>query len=365
MEAPTGVSLTNGAFFVPGLVSIIIPVYNSERHLIPCLESAIGQSYENIELLLIDDGSTDGSGELCDGYARLDSRIHVEHCNNGGPASARNTGIAKSKGEFLFFLDSDDRIEKNAIRLIMENQQRTQADLVIADFTIEHSGVQDANSKFLFPEDTLLLRRDVVARTVEYLKKPTAYTFLTYVWGKLFRASIFKDKSVVFNTELRIFEDIDLNIRYLSYAGSASYIKSKLYIYTGYPNSGATVSGLQRYPLGYTFALHTIKKFLDACGVPATVVREKIGNAHVYFAIRIMVALFRYGQRISVWKTRELISTIVNNPELRNNLEYYSPARGDSRSLPQLIRWKLTVIIMAVCMYKARRTRFSLSKGVV
>lgn len=344
---------------VPGLVSIVVPVYNSERHLASCIESAIGQTYENIELLLIDDGSTDGSGKLCDDYARRDSRIHVEHCSNQGPASARNTGIARSNGEFLFFLDSDDRIEKDAIRLLTESQERTQADLVIGDFTIKRFGVEDADSRFLFPQDTLLLREDVIARTLEYLKRPTAYAFLTYVWGKLFRASTIKDNDVLFNPELRIFEDIDLNVRYLRYADSVSYIKNKLYIYTSYPNTGATVSGIHAYPLGYTPALNTIRTFLSASGVPAASVQREIGNAHVYFAIRIMIALFARDQQISLWKTHRLISTIANDPDLRSNLEYYSPANGDSRIIPQLVRLKLAAIIMAVCLYKARRRRRS------
>ena len=356
MEAQIEVRLANGP--LPGLVSIIVPVYNSERHLPSCIESAIGQSYENIELLLIDDGSTDGSGKLCDDYALGDCRIHVEHANNGGPASARNMGIAQSKGEFLFFLDSDDRIERNAIRLLVDNQQRTRADLVIGDFTIRHCGVQVADSTFLLPEDALLLRRDIIARTLEYLKKPTAYAFLTYVWGKLFRASIIKDKKVFFNPGLRIFEDIDLNVRYLHHAGSVSYVKNKLYVYTSYPNPG-----IPAYPLGYKPALNTIHTFLSTCGVPAPTLQRDIGNAHVYFAIRIMVALFRRGQRISIWRTRALISTIVDDPDLRNSLKYYNPARGDSWTIPKLVRLKLVMVIMAVCLYKARGRRSSASRS--
>lgn len=134
---------------MPGLVSIVIPVYNCATQLVACIESAIGQSYENIELLLVDDGSTDSSGTRCDEYARRDHRIHVEHSSNRGPASARNLGIAKSTGEFLFFLDADDRIEKNAMSLLMENWERTQSDLVIGDSTIECAEARNPASQFL------------------------------------------------------------------------------------------------------------------------------------------------------------------------------------------------------------------------
>ncbi len=354
MEVQAGAS---GAL-MPGLVSIVIPVYNCASQLVSCIESAIGQSYEKIELLLVDDGSTDSSGARCDEYARRDSRIHVEHSSNSGPASARNLGIAKSTGEFLFFLDADDRIERNAMTLLMENWERTQSDLVIGDFTIECAEARNSVSQFLYPEDALFLKQDIVSRTLDYLKKPTAFAFLTYVWGKLFRASIIRGKRLLFNPELRIFEDIDFNVRYLCHADSASYLRNKLYTYTNSLDSGATTYGLSAYPLGYKPALNGIRTLLIASSVPATKVQRAVGNAHVYFAIRTMIALFRHGQRTSIWKKRRVISQIVNDVDLRDNLEYYSPAKGDSKTIPGLIRLKLTSIIVAVCLYKVNKGRF-------
>jgi glycosyltransferase involved in cell wall biosynthesis len=346
----------------PGVVSIVIPVYNCAPQLVTCIESAIGQSYTNVELLLVDDGSTDSSGKLCDEYARLDSRIHVEHSSNRGPASARNLGIAKSTGEFLFFLDADDRIEKNAINLLMENWERTQSDLVIGDFTIERPGARSSASQFLYQEDALFLKHDIVSRTLEYLKKPTAFAFLTYVWGKLFRASIVRGKGVLFNPELRIFEDIDFNVRYLGHADSASYIRNKLYRYTNSLDSGATTHGLSAEPLGFKPALDGIQKFLIASGVAETKVQGAVGNAIVYFAIRTMIALFMHGQRVSLWKKHQAISQLVNDVDIRDNLEYYSPAKGDSKIIPALIRLKLTSIIVAICLYKVNKKLFSKSQ---
>jgi glycosyltransferase involved in cell wall biosynthesis len=358
MDSVMEVQARAGGTLMPGLVSIVIPVYNCVPQLVACIESAIGQSYENIELLLVDDGSTDSSGTRCDEYARRDSRIHVEHSSNRGPASARNLGIVKSTGEFLFFLDADDRIEKNAMSLLTENWQRTQSDLVIGDFTIERLEAKNSVSQFLYPEDALFLKQDIVSRTLEYLKKPTAFAFLTYVWGKLFRASIIRDKRVLFNPELRIFEDIDFNVRYLGHANSASYLRNKLYRYTNSLDSGATTYGLSAYPLGYKPALDGIQTLLIASSVPATKVQSAVGNARVYFAIRTMIGLFRHGQRMSLWKKRQVISQIVNDVDLRDSLEYYSPAKGDSKTIPGLIRLKLISIIVAICLYKVNKGRF-------
>src|SRR3989344_4490948 len=113
---------------IKGMVSVIIPIYNSENYLQKCVESVIKQSYAKIEILLINDGSTDNSGKLCDAYAFQDRRILVIHKKNGGPSDARNIGIENSKGELIFFIDADDFIENNAIELLMEKYRKHGAD---------------------------------------------------------------------------------------------------------------------------------------------------------------------------------------------------------------------------------------------
>ena len=97
------------------LISVIVPVYNVEQYLTKCLESIVSQTYTNLEILLIDDGSTDGSGEICDRFASKDSRISVIHKANGGVSTARNLGMELCTGEYIMFVDADDYLSKNAI----------------------------------------------------------------------------------------------------------------------------------------------------------------------------------------------------------------------------------------------------------
>ena len=120
--------------FVTDLVSVIVPVYNGEKYLRKCIESIINQTYANIEIILINDGSTDNSGVMCDSYAHSDNRIRVIHTQNNGPAAARNIGIENSKGEFVFFVDADDFIENNALNLLVENYNQYKADIIVGDF---------------------------------------------------------------------------------------------------------------------------------------------------------------------------------------------------------------------------------------
>lgn len=112
-------------------ISVIIPVYNVEAYLRRCIDSVLSQSFKDLEVLLIDDGSTDSSGDICDEYAKADERITVIHKENGGLSDARNVGIDNAKGENIFFLDSDDYIENNSLSVLYENLVRENADISV------------------------------------------------------------------------------------------------------------------------------------------------------------------------------------------------------------------------------------------
>lgn len=115
------------------LVSVIIPVYNVEAYLRECVESVINQTYKNLEIILIDDGSTDSSGEICDKYAEKDSRISVVHQENGGLSVARNTGLINANGDYIYFLDSDDYIAPNTLEVLVSIAEKDNSDIVFFD----------------------------------------------------------------------------------------------------------------------------------------------------------------------------------------------------------------------------------------
>ena len=111
-------------------ISIIIPIYNVEKYLKRCIDSIVNQTYKNIEIILVNDGSPDKCGEICDAYARIDSRIKVIHKENGGLSDARNFGVAKANSDWIFFLDPDDYLEEYTLELIVKIQETHQADLI-------------------------------------------------------------------------------------------------------------------------------------------------------------------------------------------------------------------------------------------
>ena len=112
-------------------VSVIVPVYNAQSYLEECIESIIGQTYEKIELILIDDGSKDHSPAICDQYAEKDDRIKVYHTKNAGAAHARNIGLSKATGDYIIFVDSDDFIAKETIEKCVAKLRESQAGLLI------------------------------------------------------------------------------------------------------------------------------------------------------------------------------------------------------------------------------------------
>ena len=146
---------------VKNRISIIVPVYNAEKYLEKCIESILGQTYDDWELLLINDGSVDASGKICDFYASKDERIKAFHQDNAGVSVARNYGIKESCGEFLTFVDSDDYITENHIEGLIEAMQEKSCDLSVADIFFKQ-GDKVWNNAWI--------RRDAVISVYNYIK---------------------------------------------------------------------------------------------------------------------------------------------------------------------------------------------------
>ena len=165
------------------LVSIVIPVFNVSRYLSQCLESVINQTYQNIEIIMIDDGSTDGSGRICDEFARHDPRIQVLHTKNHGLSSARNLALENVRASYLSFIDSDDWMEPHTIETFMKTALQTGADIVKANFSREYMGQTIHNKK--------MEEKERLFRSQEILPAFAAGLFNDVVWNKLYDMKCF------------------------------------------------------------------------------------------------------------------------------------------------------------------------------
>lgn len=165
-------------------ISVIVPVYNVAAYLPDCVESILAQDYLDLEIILIDDGSTDRSGDICDAYADKDSRIRVIHQQNGGAASAKNAGLRVATGEYLSFVDSDDFLEPNVYSYMVALMEQEQADVVHCDFQqLYRDGVKPYAAG-----------KGKYAQTAEeYLPRFLEDWTCALLWNKLYRRSLFRD----------------------------------------------------------------------------------------------------------------------------------------------------------------------------
>lgn len=205
------------------LVSIIVPVYKVEKYLDRCVQSLINQTYKNLEIILVDDGSPDTCGKMCDGYAQKDKRIKVIHKQNGGMSSARNAGLDIAKGEYLAFVDSDDWVHENFIQTLFDKLKEHKADVVCCSVIdmIENTGEEIPN---------IPVQSDTAIKGTEILKKYYEnYTkILTVVWNKIYKREMFEKLRYPVG---RIYEDASIILNILSSCEKIVIIPDPLYFY--------------------------------------------------------------------------------------------------------------------------------------
>lgn len=215
------------------IFSVIVPVYKTEKYLDKCVTSILTQSFENLELILVDDGSPDNCPQLCDEYALRDKRVKVIHKENGGVSSARNVGIDAARGQFIWFVDSDDYIEEFALEKLYEEQNKEYADIYIFN-------VKNSNELFVGTID-------------DFLRK---YYFNYIVgfepWNKLYRTSVIKNNRLYFDIQETIGEDLLFNLSYYKAVYSVScevqfyYIGQDYYAYVDRPGSAMNTASKGR-----------------------------------------------------------------------------------------------------------------------
>lgn len=216
-------------------ISIIIPIYNAEKYIKRCVSSVIDQSYNKLEILLVDDGSTDNSLNICEAFAAKDSRIKVISQNNGGVSKARNTGLRLAKGEYVMFLDSDDYMLPYMCKTMSDVLHSKQADCVIC-------GIQEPEGGLWCPQ------RNIDYSTLADFKKDFIYQLNTELlspcWNKIFKRQLITN---LFNEEISFGEDLIFDLEYLNNCSRLSFITTPLvYHEKQVAGSLVTKTGLQR-----------------------------------------------------------------------------------------------------------------------
>lgn len=223
-------------------LSIITPVYNGASTLRHMVDSVLSQTLADWELVLVDDGSTDGSPALCDELAQQDDRIRVLHKPNGGVSTARNAGLELAKGEYIGFIDCDDSIKPDMYALLLEAAEQNRCDLVMSGY--EKISGQDTNPVSL-PHDDVLEGDEIkeiiysMAFWNGYLNGLPLTTLYGSVWPNLYKADLIRAHGIAFPAQISIGEDLLFNLRYLSHVSRAVMVDRPLYEYS-ITNTSAT-----------------------------------------------------------------------------------------------------------------------------
>lgn len=217
-------------------ISIIVPIYKAEAYIHNCIDSILTQTFTDFELILVNDGSPDNSGEICDEYAKKDARVRVYHKKNGGVAAARQTGLDAATGDYIIQFDSDDYVESNIIELLVKKAMEEEADIVICDFDN------------VYENHSLPMHVNPPLTNIELICKLFTGEVHSSLCNKLIKKELYKLHDINFTLGLNMCEDLSVMYRLVYYSNRISYVPQVLYHYR--QNVSNSFSS-QKMPLKY------------------------------------------------------------------------------------------------------------------
>lgn len=257
------------------LVSIIVPVYMVEAFVEQAIESLVGQTYANIEIILVDDGSTDLCGQICDDWEKKDNRIRVIHQENAGLSSARNVGIEASSGEYLMFVDSDDFVESAYVEELYKAITTNQADMAIAGVTYLKQDGEQMLLRVTSVEQEIINRTNAMIRYETGGILQEAYTV---VWNKIYRRELWEG---VRFPEGKVYEDSFVMPKVFYMCEKVVLLNSCLYIYRKREGS-ITAQKKERYEHTYIEMMKQRENFYEEVGIKELKVIHQIHLYGVY-----------------------------------------------------------------------------------
>lgn len=308
------------------LISVVVPVYNVEKYLNRCIESIVNQTYKNLEIILVDDGSTDSSQMICDEWAEKDKRIKVIHKKNGGLSSARNAGLKVLTGKYVCFIDSDDYIEINALELMLKSIISDDYDVCICNTNLvdnDYNIISKENYKSSIISGDDIIKSFLTGKVFESIS----------ACDKLYKVSVIKNNDITFNEKEKWGEDFPFNYLYFQHVKKLISIDDRLYNYlikrNGSITDGITYGKVMRWENNYKPVLLNEKNNYD----------------------NYIIALEKYAQELMKC-CRELLQSrnneLINNCYLKivNEIKYYRKEFLPLKHLSKIL--KLSIIIISI-----------------
>ena len=321
------------------MVSIIVPIYNAENYLRRCVDSILNQEYTDFELLLVNDGSTDASGDICEEYGDRDPRVIVIQKENTGVSDSRNRALDRARGKYLQFLDSDDWITPDATRLFVRAAEEYGCDMVISDFYRVVG--ERLSTKGDIEEEGVLTREEFAAHMME---NPADF-YYGVLWNKLYRRDIVEEHNLRMDTDINWCEDFMFNLEYIRYAKVFYALHAPIYYYVKRKGSlasqGINISKTVKMKLNVfeyynNFYKHVLEEedyeknrlqvyrfFIDAAGdgtVPPSILpgSKKLGDERVFVNTEILQAEGPAGED---YRKRKLLEHYLEPVALKGDLK--------------------------------------------
>ena len=321
------------------MVSIVVPIYNAENYLRRCVDSILNQEYTDFELLLVNDGSTDASGDICEEYGDQDPRVIVIQKENTGVSDSRNRALDRARGKYLQFLDSDDWITPDATRLFVRAAEEYGCDMVISDFYRVVG--ERLSTKGDIEEEGVLTREEFAAHMME---NPADF-YYGVLWNKLYRRDIVEEHKLRMDTDISWCEDFMFNLEYIRYAKVFYALHAPIYYYVKRKGSlasqGINISKTVKMKLNVfeyynNFYKHVLEEedyeknrlqvyrfFIDAAGdgtVPPSILpgSKKLGDERVFVNTEILQAEGLAGED---YRKRKLLEHYLEPVALKGDLK--------------------------------------------
>ena len=323
------------------LISVIVPVYNVEKYLARCVDSILRQTYENLEVILVDDGSHDASGQICEELAKTDARIRVIHKENGGLSSARNCGIEQARGDYLAFVDSDDWIEPESYRWMLERAEQTGAPMVCAGRYDYNSATGEKTLGLCPVRDEEISGEEFAARVFTWDNADSS------ACDKLYRAELFEGiRYPLGKTD----EDVPVTYLLALRAGRVALLSRPIYNYFHRPGSITTASVTEK---NFHLEEHT-EAIFQKIRAEHPAIADQARYLRVRSLVHPLVLLETSGEEA---RTRFSGQYRFLRRELRKHIGFIGSSSLFSK------REKLEALLLMLGLYRGMRTIYYIAKG--
>lgn len=326
------------------LVSVIVPVYRTRRYLTECVHSITNQSYRNIEVILVDDGSPDDSGELCDELALEDNRIKVIHKENGGLSDARNAGMDIATGVYMLFCDSDDWMESNIIEIAVNKSKKFDTQMVIWGYSADFANADGIITKSNLCKTDKTLEMN---HTIDFSDR-AIQGLLGYAWNKLYIRSVINDHELRFEKGISLVEDILFNAKVIEQCDKIVFLDE---IGTHYMQRGITTLGNAFYPNYAELILQAIdakQTIFEHFGCSQESVKSIISD-YAMMAIKVGILSITKNQILSKQEKAKRIKTISIDDSMKELLRIAKPQTLKEKVLLTALKLKAFMLIASVC----------------